>query len=335
MVGREPALVHRRGGQGWEADDVADGIDVIDLGLEVVVDEYPAPVVGLEACVGQIEVVGLALPPRGVHHGFGGDLFAAGQRRDGARGPDVDRGDFFAEPERDREVAQVEFQRLDDLGIAELEHVGAFLHHRDLGAQGREHRGVLDTDHPGPDHHHRGRQDLQIEDSVGVEDSFLVELDSGRAGGFGAGGDDDVLRCDGRAFPAVRFLDQHRVRVQKPAVTLDQVDAVADQLGAHDVDFLADDVRGAGQQVRRGDLVLDAVARAVQFTLVHPRQVDDGLAQGLRRDGAGVDADAAQHPPAFDHGHRLAELGGGDGGLLAARSRTDHDEVVLQHRSHG
>ncbi len=123
MVGGQPALFHRGRGQRGEADDVADGVDVVHLGPEVVVDEDPAPALGLEAGEVQIEVVGLALASRRVHHRLGGDLLAAGQGGDRAGRTDVDRGHLLAEPERHRQVAQVEFQRLDDLGIAEVQDV--------------------------------------------------------------------------------------------------------------------------------------------------------------------------------------------------------------------
>ncbi len=158
MVGGQPALVHRRGGQRGEADDVADGVDVVDLGLEVVVDEDPAAVVGLQAGGLEVEVLGLALPARGVHHRLGRDLLAAGQGGDGAGGADVDGGDLLAEAERDRQVAQVEPQRLDDLGVAEVQHRVALLDHGDLGAERGEHRRVLDADDAGADHHHRRRE---------------------------------------------------------------------------------------------------------------------------------------------------------------------------------
>ena len=60
----------------------------------------------------------------------------------------------LAEPERHREVAQVKLKRLDDLGIAEVQHRVALLDDGDLGAKGGEHRRVLDADHAGADHHH-------------------------------------------------------------------------------------------------------------------------------------------------------------------------------------
>ena len=335
MVRGQPALVHRRGGQRREADHVADGVDVVDLGLELVVDEDPPAVVGLESGVGQVEVFGLALPPGRIHHGLGGNLLAAGQRGDRARGADVDGGHLLAEAERHRQVAQVELERLDDLRVAEFQHVVALLHDGDLGAQRGEHRGVLDADDAGANHHHRRRQGLQVEDAVGVQHPVFVELDAGRAGRLGAGGDHDVLAADGRALAAGGVLDQDGVRVDEPAVALDQIDAVAHQLRPHHVLLLADDVCGAGQQVGGGDLLLDAVAGAVQLALAHAGEVDDRLAQRLGRNGSGVHANTAQHPAALDDGDRLAELCRRDRGLLAARTRTDDDEVVLHHGTHG
>ena len=120
--------------------------------------------------------------------------------------------------------------------------------------------------------------------------------------------------------PRVGVLDQHGVRVDEPAVALDQIDAVAHQLRSDHVLLLADDVRGAGQQVGGGDLLLDAVAGAVQLALAHAGEVDDGLTQRLGRDGPGVHADAAEHPSALDDRDRLAELCRGDRGLLPART---------------
>ena len=83
-----------------------------------------------------------------------------------------------------------------------------------------------------------------------------------------------------------------------------------------------------------GDLLLDAVAGAVQFALVHPRQIQDRLAQCLRRDGAGVDADTAQHLTVLHDRHLLAEFGGRHRGFLTARSRTDDDQVIFHFRRH-
>ena len=115
-------------------------------------------------------------------------------------------------------------------------------------------------------------------------------------------------------------LDDNGVRVDESAVPGVEVDPVAHQLTAHHVLLLGDDVLGAGEQIRGRDLLLDAVAGAVQFALAHAGQVDHRFAQRLGRDGAGVDAHAAEHPAALDDGDRLAELCRRDGGLLPART---------------
>ena len=114
----------------------------------------------------------------------------------------------------------------------------------------------------------------------------------------------------------------------------DQIDPVAHQLVAHRFGLFADDVAGSRQQVGRCDLVLDPIARAVELALVHPGQVQNRLAQRLRRDGAGIDADAAEHRPLLDDRDRFAQLGRRDRGLLAARARADDDHVVFEYRTH-
>jgi putative MATE family efflux protein len=48
-----------------------------------------------------------------------------------------------------------------------------------------------------------------------------------------------------------------------------------------------------------------------------------------------VDADAADHVAAVDHGHAAVELGGLDGGLLAGRTGSDHEQVVVVAHGRG
>jgi hypothetical protein len=101
----------------------------------LVVDDDTPAAVGLQAGVGQVELLGAALPPRGVHHRLGGNLFAAGQCGDGAFIADVDRGDLLAQPELHTLLAQIKPQVIDDLLVTEVQHCVAFLHDGDLGAQ--------------------------------------------------------------------------------------------------------------------------------------------------------------------------------------------------------
>src|SRR5271157_4966069 len=330
VMRRDPALFGGGGRQGGETDYVADRVDVRHRGPEALVHHDPAALVGGQAGRVQVEIVAGPLPAGRVHDGVGGDLLPAQQRRDGALGPRLDRGHRLGEPEGDGEIAQVVLERLDHLDVTELEHPVALLHDRDLGAEGREHGRVLDPDHAGARDHHRARDRLQVDDPVGGDDGALVELDAGRPGGPGAGGDHDLVRA-GPADAALAAVDLHGVRVQEAARTGHGRDPVTGELAAHHVHLAADHVGGPGGQVGDGDLVLDPVALAVHLALVQAGQVEDRLAQGLGRDRARVQAHTAHHVLALDDRHPPLELRRGNGCLLAARPRAEYQHVEVVH----
>jgi hypothetical protein len=104
---------------------------------------------------------------------------------------------------------------------------------------------------------------------------------------------------------------------------------VSRELRADDVDVALDHVLRAVEDVVRGDVLLDAIALAVDAALAHAGQVDDGLAQRLRRDRARVRADAADHLAPVDVRDAPAQLRGLNRRLLPAGPGTDHDEVVV------
>src|SRR5262249_41198452 len=97
------------------------------------------------------------------------------------------------------------------------------------------------------------------------------------------------------------------------------------------VDLAADDMLGAGGEVSDRDLVLDPVALPVHLVLVGPSEIQHRFAKGLRRDRAGVQADAADHVPALDYSGPPPELRRRGRRLLAAWARADHQEVEVIH----
>jgi hypothetical protein len=117
--------------------------------------------------------------------------------------------------------------------------------------------------------------------------------------------------------------------VGEARIAVDKGDVVAAELVSDHVDLAVDHVLHAPEQVGAGDVVLDAVALAVDPALAHAGQVEDGLAQRLRRDRARVDADAADHVAAVDDSHAAAKLGRLDGRFLARRSGSDHEQVEV------
>ena len=245
----------------------------------------------------------------------------------------VHRIDRLVEPEGHRQIAKVELQRLDDLRVDEVDHAVAAFHDRDPGAERGEHGGVLDADDPGADDDHRGRDMIEVEHAVGVDDAPLVELDLLRPRGPGAGGDDDLVRGELELLVAEAFGHQHRVRVEEARGALEVLHVVAVQLGAHHLGLAGDHVVGARREVGDGDVLLHLVARAVELALVGAGEVEHRFAQRLRRDRAGVDADAADHALAVDDGDPPAQLRRSDGGALPAGAAADDEQLEFLHRT--
>ena len=85
----------------------------------------------------------------------------------------------------------------------------------------------------------------------------------------------------------------------------------------------ADDLVGPEDEVLHPDVVAVGVRRAEEAAVAVAAEGDGRLAQRLRRDRARAHADAADVGLALDQRDALAELGGLDGGALAARPRSD------------
>jgi hypothetical protein len=311
---------------------VADRVDVRHRGAVVIDDLDPAAGVGLQTRGGQVERSGHSLPARGVHDGVGGNPLAAAQRGDRAVALGLHRVHDLAEPERHGQVAQVEFERLDHLEVAELQHPVPLLDHGHLAAQRGEHGRVLDADDTRARDHHGPRDLLEVLDAVRVDDRLLVERDTGRPGGLGPGRDDHRVRGD-LPLPARAVVHRDLVRAEEGRGAAEHRDPVAGQLAADHVVLAGDHVPGPVGQVADGDLVLDPVALPVHLPLVEAGQVQDRLAHGLGRDGAGVDADPAEHVRPLDNRHPAFQLGRGDGRFLAAGAGPDDEKIEVVHAS--
>ena len=181
--GGQPALVHRGRGQRREADHVADRVDVRHLG-RVVARRPPAGRACRRSSPARSRLSRSVLPCRPAEYiTTSAAIFLPEASVVMVPRPELSTDcDLLAEAEGHGVVAQVELQRLDDLGVAEVEHLRPLLHQRDPGAQRGEHRRVLDADHAGADHDQRVGHLLQLEDLVGVEHPGAVELDVGRPG---------------------------------------------------------------------------------------------------------------------------------------------------------
>ncbi len=194
--------------------DVADGEDMGNGRAEALVDGDPAAIVGLEPGEVEAEVVGRTLTAGRVEDGVRGDPLAALERRDRASVVALDGRHDLAEAEHEPLVAKVVPKPFDDLVVAEVEHRRPALDDRDLRAERREHRGVLDPDDAGADDDDRRRDLPQAEQAVRVDHGELVELDLIGPGRARPDGDHDVRRGEPLLGAAVE-RDAQRVRVDE------------------------------------------------------------------------------------------------------------------------
>src|SRR5579863_10321019 len=118
-------------------------------------------------------------------------------------------------------------------------------------------------------------------------------------------------------------------RVGQMRDSMDDVDAVARELGLGDVHLGLDHGLDAKGEIGHGDYFFHAIIHAVHGAVVVAGKMEDGFAHGLGGDGAGVDAHAPDHGPAFDHDHALFHLGSGHGGALPGWPGADDDQVIL------
>nr|BFF21964.1 hypothetical protein GCM10025730_54850 [Promicromonospora thailandica] len=150
-----------------------------------------------------------------------------------------------------------------------------------------------------------------------------------RPRGAGADRDHDLVRAQPAHDVTLGVGHLDLVRAGEPGAAHHGLDVVAGELVADHLDLAPDHVLQAGQQVLDGDVLLEPVAGPVHVAHLQTGQVQHGLAQGLGRDGAGVQADTADLVASFDHRDPAAELGGRDRGLLPAGAGADHDEVEV------
>ena len=221
-------------------------------------------------------------------------------------------------------------ERLDDLRVAELEQAAALLDDRDLAAERGEHRRVLDADHAGADddaassgsqsrpgcRRSRGRGGRRTRRSPAAPGACRRRSRSSRRLTPSAPRPTrrDARACAGRRSGAWPFRSS---------------DVVARELGADDVDLALRRRAACGGRGRATDLVLDAVALAVDAALAHAGQVERRPRAASSTGSCRCSCRRRRPSRGARRGDAPAELGGLDRGLLAGGAGADHHEVVV------
>ena len=125
----------------------------------------------------QIQLIAVGLPPDGVQQRRAVNRLAALQLGEDAVAVFVEAHlhDFLAQAKYRAQLTQLEAQALDDLAVDKVQQRRPLVEQRDLHAQGREHRRILQADDAGADHDQLARQLFQFVHLVGIEDALAVD----------------------------------------------------------------------------------------------------------------------------------------------------------------
>ena len=203
-LGEGGALADGDGGEVDAVGDVADGPDVVDVGLGIVVDDHRALVVERHAGGLQTQASGVGLAAGGVHHHVALVGVAAGEVADQAGGALLNTGVFAAQDHLDAALFDLGGEVAADVVVEAAQDVGAAVHQGGVDAQAVEDAGELDGDVAAADDDDPLRQLRQVEGLVGGDGVLDAGQVLGRPGAA-AGGDQDLV--GGEDAPIVHQFD--------------------------------------------------------------------------------------------------------------------------------
>jgi len=168
---------------------------------------------------------------------------------------------------------------------------------------------------------------VNLQNFVRVEHALLVERNVCGPRGFRPAGNQESIGAEHR-MPVVSF-DHNLVRADKAGFAEVRVHAIAIELIVDDSHFMIEHIRDLPPQIGHLDVPLLSVAFAVNVALPKAGQVHDRFAHRLRRNRAGVHANAPHLTvAAVDDRDSLLQFGRCDGSLLSGRTAANHDQIV-------
>ena len=139
---------------------------------------------------------------------------------------------------------------------------------------------------------------------------------------------DDHVPCRDPAHAALA-ANRQGVRIDKRRFALEQRDVVAAQLLLDHLDLAADDGLDSGEELIGGGATRRPCPGQPVTVSADAGVREDRFADGLARDRARVDADAAHATTPLDHRGAMSELRCLDRGALPGGSAADRNEVVV------
>jgi len=325
-LGDHHAFFHCLVRQHRTGDHVADRIDAVDIGLEMVIDLDAAALVRLDAELREAEILRVGDAADRDEHDIGFDRLRIAALRGLDRDLEsrlrlLDLRHLRTELELEALLLEDALEILRDLSVHAGEDRIEEFDDRDLGAEPSPDRAELEADDAAADDEKPLRDFLQCKRSCRGHDLLFVDLDAGKPRDVGPRGDDDVLRF----YDPV--ADLNLARGLDPAFALHPLDLV---LLEEELDALGVAVDGL---VLEGEELLEVDGRRADID-AHlgegvARFVEEfrGMQQRLGGNAADIEAGAAQRVALLDAGDLEAELRRADRAFISARARPDHDEV--------
>ena len=223
---------------------------------------------------------------------------------------------------------------LDQVAVGTLHQAVEHLDHVQPRAERGVHRAHLQADDAAADDQHALGAGAQFQRAGGIDDARVVRQE-GQAHGLRAGGDDALLEADGLRLAGLvlrragGFLHLHMVRIDEAAVAAHHRHLAHLGHRGQAAGELAHHLVLVGQQLGRVDHRRGEADAQVgeMLDLVHHR---GDVQQCLAGDAADVEAHPAQRGITFDQHHLQAQVGGAEGGRVAARAGAEHEHVALQ-----
>ena len=131
-----------------------------------------------------------------------------------------------------------------------------------------------------------------------------------------------------------RVVDRHRPGVEEAGLARHGLDPVALEVPVDLVGLARRHVGEPAEELPEASLSVEAKRHPVELPAPEAGEVERRLAEGLRRESAGVDGRAARRPAPLHHGDAPAEVRAERGSLLSGRAGSQDDEVVPLHVGH-
>lgn len=319
-------------GEHGSGDDIADGVDAGDVGLEVLVDRDASFFVGFESGFFEPESFGEGLAADGNENFIGFDLdgfaFFVFGLEIGFSGVLFEAGYFCAEVEVKILFFEEALGHLGDVFVEGGGDDGEEFDDVDLCAEAGPDGAEFEANGSGADDDEPLGNCIEGDGLGAADDGFTIEGQEGELNRHGAGREYDVLGFE-EGFSGVSGDADFALAFEHTESLQDGYLVGLHELGDATAE-LADGAFFAGHEFADIDGEVGQVDAVIGGTMTGKVKHLGGVEECLAGNAADVEASAAEGFVFFDEGGFEAELGSANGGDVTAGAGAEDDEIELE-----